>query len=72
VARGRVRADAGAHQRLVSSFRRSDGLTQVLYAGHALYTYQDDTSPGMVAGEGFTIYGGTWWLVAPSGKPVTG
>jgi hypothetical protein len=43
----------------------------VLYAKHALYTYQDDTSPGMVTGQGVETYGGIWWVVAPSGKPVT-
>jgi predicted lipoprotein with Yx(FWY)xxD motif len=54
---------------LLSSFERSDGIRQVLYAKHALYTYQDDTSPGMVTGQGVETYGGIWWVVAPTGKP---
>ncbi len=70
-AKGRLRAGPGVDPALLSSFKRSDGLRQVLYAKHALYTYQDDTSPGMVTGQGVETYGGIWWVVAPSGKPVT-
>ncbi|MGO9661329.1 MAG: hypothetical protein ACLP7F_23610 [Acidimicrobiales bacterium] len=70
-AKGRVRAGPGVNPALLSTYARSDGVRQVLYAGHALYTYQDDTSPGMVTGQGVETYGGIWWVVAPSGKPVT-
>jgi predicted lipoprotein with Yx(FWY)xxD motif len=70
-AKGRLRAGPGANPALLSTYARSDGVRQVLYAKHALYTYQDDTSPGMVTGQGVETYGGIWWVVAPSGKPVT-
>jgi predicted lipoprotein with Yx(FWY)xxD motif len=70
-AKGRLRAGPGVNPALLSTYDRSDGIRQVLYAKHALYTYQDDTSPGMVTGQGVETYGGIWWVVAPSGKPVT-
>jgi predicted lipoprotein with Yx(FWY)xxD motif len=72
VVKGRLKAGPGVNAALLSAITRSDGIRQVLYAGHALYTYQDDTSPGMVTGQGVETYGGVWWVVAPSGKPVTG
>ncbi len=70
-AKGTLRAGPGVNPALLSTLNRSDGIRQVLYAKHALYTYQDDTSPGMVTGQGVETYGGIWWVVAPSGKPVT-
>ena len=57
---------------LVSSFKRSDGVRQVLYNKHALYTFEQDTGPGMLSGQGVTTYGGVWWVVSATGKAVTG
>jgi hypothetical protein len=52
---------------LLSTFKRPDGKTQVLYDKHALYTH---TGRGLVSGAGVRSEGGTWYLVAPSGKPM--
>jgi predicted lipoprotein with Yx(FWY)xxD motif len=52
----------------LSTFKRKDGTTQVLYDKHALYTF---ASPGATSGQGVKSYGGTWYLVSPSGKPIT-
>ena len=60
----------GINPSLLTTFVRSNGAKQVLYDKHALYTYQDDASPGMVTGQGVATYGGIWWVLAPSGKPV--
>jgi predicted lipoprotein with Yx(FWY)xxD motif len=58
----------GADSSKLSTFKRKDGTTQVLYDNHALYTF---SSPGATSGQGVKSYGGTWYLVAPSGKPIT-
>jgi predicted lipoprotein with Yx(FWY)xxD motif len=67
-----IKAGPGVNPALVSSFKRSDGVTQVLYNKHALYTFEQDTGPGMLSGQGVTTYGGVWWVVSATGKPVTG
>lgn len=68
--KGKLQAGPGVKASLLSTHQRSGGAAQVFYAGHALYTYQYDTSAGMATGEGVVSYGGTWWLVSPDGKPV--
>ena len=61
-------AGDGVDSSKLSSFKRKDGTTQVLYDKHALYTF---ASPGTTSGEGVKGEGGSWYLVAPSGKPIT-
>jgi len=67
-----IKAGPGIDPTLVSSFKRSDGVRQVLYNKHALYTFEQDTGPGMLSGQGVTTYGGVWWVVSATGKAVTG
>jgi predicted lipoprotein with Yx(FWY)xxD motif len=67
-----IKAGPGVNPSLVSSFKRSDGVKQVLYNKHALYTFEQDTGPGMLSGQGVTTYGGVWWVISATGKPVTG
>jgi len=68
---GTLKAGPGVDPALLSSFPRGDGGRQVLYDKHALYTFEEDTGPGMVAGQGVQTYGGIWWAVSPSGKAIT-
>jgi len=70
LAKGRLKAGPGVNPQLLSSFVRPGGTRQVLYDDHALYTYEGDTAPGMLAGEGIETYGGTWWAVSPKGDAV--
>ena len=71
-ARGRfIKAGPGVNPSLVSTFTRTDGVRQVLYNKHALYTFEQDTGPGMLTGQGVTTYGGVWWVVSPDGQAVT-
>lgn len=56
----------------LSTSTRTDGITQVLYAGHALYTYAQDAAPGQTSGQGLTQQGGTWWVVGIDGTPIKG
>jgi predicted lipoprotein with Yx(FWY)xxD motif len=64
---GSPSAGSGVDSSKLSSFKRKDGTTQVLYDKHALYTF---TSPGATSGEGQASFGGVWYLVAPSGSAI--
>ena len=57
----------GVQGSLLSTFKRSDGDTQVMYDKHALYTHK---GRGLVSGAGLRSEGGIWYLVAPSGKAI--
>jgi predicted lipoprotein with Yx(FWY)xxD motif len=65
---GSPSAGDGADSSKLSTFKRKDGTTQVLYDKHALYTF---SSPGATSGQGVKSYGGTWYLISPSGSPIT-
>ena len=39
--------------------------------GWPLYTFVKDQRPGDVTGQGVRAFGGTWYVVSPSGKAVT-
>ncbi len=58
---------SGVDSSKLSSFKRSDGTTQVLYDKHALYTY---SGQGATSGEGQAADGGVWYLVSPSGSAI--
>jgi predicted lipoprotein with Yx(FWY)xxD motif len=47
------------------------GATQVTYAGHPLYHYAGDKGAGDTSGQGSNNFGARWWLLAPSGQPIT-
>ena len=61
---GAPTAGPGVQADLVGTTKRKDGTTQVTYAQHALY------GGGGVADAGAESNGGTWYLVAPSGKAI--
>lgn len=44
---------------------RSDGSHQWADKGHPLYTFSQDTQPGMATGNGVTAYGGTFTVARP-------
>ncbi len=66
----RPAARAGAAGRLLGTIRRSDGTTQVTYAGRPLYYYIGDRKAGQILCQNVTEFGGTWLVVRPSGKLV--
>jgi predicted lipoprotein with Yx(FWY)xxD motif len=43
--------------------------TQVVYGGHPLYMFANDTAPGDLKGQGFA--GNIWHVVSPSGQIIT-
>jgi secreted repeat protein with Y-X4-D motif len=51
--------------------KRKDGSIQVTYAGHPLYTYSGDSSPGEANGNGLTFFGGKWSAMDESGEAVS-
>jgi predicted lipoprotein with Yx(FWY)xxD motif len=69
---GKPSVGRGAKASLVGTTRRSDGKPQVTYNGHPLYTFIMDRKSGDTKGEGFTAFGGRWFVVSPAGKQVSG
>jgi predicted lipoprotein with Yx(FWY)xxD motif len=70
VVHGAVRAVAGAKSGLLGTIRRSDGATQVTYAGRPLYYYVGDRKAGQILCQNVTEFGGTWLVVRGTGQPV--
>lgn len=60
---GAVRPD------LLGTTDRSDGSTQVTYAGHPLYYYAHE-DPHEVLCHNVTEFGGRWLVVTPAGMPA--
>jgi predicted lipoprotein with Yx(FWY)xxD motif len=69
--KGKPKAHGAAKTSLLSTTKRSDGTTQVTYAGHPLYRFQGDTSAGQHNGQGSDAFGADWLVVAPGGKAIT-
>jgi len=67
---GTPRAGAGVHQSLLRLSRARNGVGQVTYAGHPLYTFVGDKSAGQTTGEGLKYFGAAWYAVAASGQKV--
>jgi len=68
--KGKARVGKGVKSSLLGSTVRKDGKRQVTYAGRPVYRFVKDTAKGQTNGEGLTIFGGTWYAVAPSGKKI--
>jgi predicted lipoprotein with Yx(FWY)xxD motif len=65
---GSPKAGTGVVASKLGAIKRSDGSTQVTYAGHPLYTYTADTSPGATTGNGINSFGALWHAVLPNGS----
>jgi predicted lipoprotein with Yx(FWY)xxD motif len=63
-------AGPGLSAAKLGSIKRSDGKTEVTYAGHPLYTYAGDTKPGDTRGQGLDQFGAEWYVLAPSGRQI--
>lgn len=60
----------GANGARLGTIARADGSKQVTYAGHPLYSYSGDKSPGEAKGNGATAFGGTWTALKGTGAPA--
>jgi predicted lipoprotein with Yx(FWY)xxD motif len=67
---GDPNAAGDASDKKLSTSTRTDGITQVLYGGHPLYTFSQDAAPGQATGQGLTQQGGMWWVVGVDGTPI--
>jgi predicted lipoprotein with Yx(FWY)xxD motif len=52
--------------------KRTDGTTEVTYAGHPLYTYVADKKPGEANGNDFSSFGAQWYALKGSGEEAEG
>lgn len=68
--KAKPRALAGVKRSLIGTVRRSDGTTQVTYAGRPVYYYRGDRLPHQVLCQNVSEYGGLWLVVRGSGVPV--
>lgn len=64
-------ATSGVHASLLSTMELAGGTRILTYAGRPLYYFGRDTA-AHVRGEGLSSFGGSWYAVAPSGKPIIG
>ena len=63
-------AGKGVNQSLLGLTATHNGVRQVTYAGHPLYTFVGDKSAGQATGEGLNNFGAAWYAVAASGQKV--
>jgi predicted lipoprotein with Yx(FWY)xxD motif len=67
-----ARAGSGAQSSLLGTVKDASGTLEVTYNGWPVYTYVGDSGPGVAHGQGQASFGGTWYVLNPSGDPVTG
>jgi predicted lipoprotein with Yx(FWY)xxD motif len=63
----RPKALIGVRNSLLGTIKRTDGKTQVTYAGKPLYYYAHE-GPGQVLCHNVRLNGGYWWVIGPNGK----
>jgi predicted lipoprotein with Yx(FWY)xxD motif len=65
---GAPKATGGAEASKLGTTKRTDGTTQVTYAGHPIYTYTADKKPGEANGNDFSSYGAQWYALKANGE----
>lgn len=68
----RLAAGPGVSAALLGSDPDPAGGRVVTYNGWPLYTYTGDVQAGQITGQAIDLNGGDWYLLRPSGKPLTG
>jgi predicted lipoprotein with Yx(FWY)xxD motif len=68
--RGTPLIGSGAKHSDVGRSARADGISQLTYNGHPLYTFVNDKKPGDTNGEGINAFGGSWFAVSAAGAKV--
>ena len=64
------KASGAVKASLLGTTKRADGSREVTYAGHPLYYYAGDSTPGQTTGQGSNSFGSPWWVVSPAGKAI--
>jgi predicted lipoprotein with Yx(FWY)xxD motif len=67
----RLVAGPGVRADLLGSDSNPAGGRVVTYNGWPLYTYRSDIQPGWANGQAIDLNGGYWYVMQPSGKPLT-
>ena len=62
-------AGSGVHASMLSTTLLAGGTRVLTYDGRHLNFFYEDTS-SHVTGEGIESFGGFWYVVSPSGKPI--
>ena len=62
----------GASMSMLGTAKRTDGTTQVTYAGHPLYTFVADKKPGEANGNDSKAFGGQWYALKGNGEEAGG
>jgi predicted lipoprotein with Yx(FWY)xxD motif len=65
---GEAEAMAGVNASMLGTIERSDGTTQVTYAGWPLYTFVEDQKPGEDNGTDSKAFGGSWYPLHSNGE----
>jgi predicted lipoprotein with Yx(FWY)xxD motif len=68
--RGAPLVGSGVKRSNVGTTARADGIRQLTYNGHPLYTFVNDKKPGDTNGESINAFGGSWFAVSPAGAKV--
>jgi predicted lipoprotein with Yx(FWY)xxD motif len=67
ITKGAATSGEGTMSSQLGTSKRKDGTTQVTYAGHPLYTFVEDKSPGEANGNGVSAFGAEWSALDESG-----
>jgi predicted lipoprotein with Yx(FWY)xxD motif len=65
---GEPEAMAGVSKSMLGTIQRSDGTTQVTYAGWPLYTFVEDKKPGEDNGTDSKAFGASWYPLHGNGQ----
>jgi predicted lipoprotein with Yx(FWY)xxD motif len=68
--RAAPRAGTGVQKSMLRLTKQTNGVRQVTYAGHPLYTFVGDKSAGATTGEGLQNFGAGWYALAANGHKV--
>jgi predicted lipoprotein with Yx(FWY)xxD motif len=65
---GAAKAMSGVQTSMLGTIKRSDGTTQVTYAGWPLYTFVEDKKPDEDNGTDSKAFGASWYPLHPNGE----
>jgi predicted lipoprotein with Yx(FWY)xxD motif len=68
ITKGKPTAKNGVKSSMLGTMKRSNGMTQVTYAGRPLYTFIEDKKPGDDTGTGIKAFGGSFFPLHSNGK----
>jgi predicted lipoprotein with Yx(FWY)xxD motif len=63
-------AGTGVKASLLGTTKRTEGTTEVTYAGHPLYYVVTDHNPGDATGQAVNNFGAAWYVVGTDGNKI--